>query len=305
MKSYNKFLALCFLHANVLETTAFSAQVLRGPFATSLRSSSPDKTSDAEKQSQEPDTKLELASDLDMFPVFPKLELIQGGGAVRTYKMPPWATKCQMLFKTNGRPLKAKAELLLGPIRTVHTLNMEMEDGSQTPVQATLTFKKLAPVLRVTTSESLELPVLSGVYVPSPDRIQELQANTEKVWDSATSEQKQLIQGGSTAGGGGAIKYWTIPSNVETVQLLAWAKDVGKKSLKLDIEILQGPNNIKQKYFLQCGGGSQPYHAVFSTPGDGCVIRMTNKKFVEDGLVQIAVVPYEVIDESASEGGFL
>jgi len=210
-----------------------------------------------------------------------------------------------MIFKTGGRPLKAKAELLLGPIRTVHTLDMDLEDGGETPVQATLTLKKLAPLLRVTTSESLELPVLAGVYVPSPERIKELQTNTENVWESCDKAQKQLVQGGSTAGGGGAMRYWTIPSNVETVQILAWSKDVGKKSLKLDIEVLQGPNNIKQKYFLQCGGGSQPYHAVFATPGDGCVIRMTNKKFVEDGLTQVAVLPYEYIDEEAAEGGFL
>jgi len=308
MKTYNQFFAFYFFHANVLGTTAFSLKLSKGTFSTAIRSTAPKEWSDKESKatpSKEPGIKIALSSDLDMFPVFPNLKLTNGGGAVRTYKMPSWATKCQMIFKTGGRPLKAKVELLLGPIRVVHTLDMDLEDGSETPVQAILTFKQAAPVLRVTTSDSDELPVLSGVYVPQPDRIEELHANTEKVWDTCTKVQKQHIQGGSTAGGGGAIRYWTIPANIESVQILAWTRDVSEKGLYVNIEVLQGPNNIKQKYDLRCASGSQPYHAVFQTPGDGCVIRMTNKKYLEDGLVQMAVLPYEMIDDGPDPGGFL
>jgi hypothetical protein len=234
---------------------------------------------------------------MDMFPVYPSLETVQGGGTVRTYKMPIWANKCQMLFTTDGRPLKAEANLWLGPLRVVHTLQVDMEDGAKTPYQATLTFKKMGQVLKISTSDTLEFPMLAGVYVPNPDRADELTMNTEDVWESASPEQKKRIQGGSTMGGGGAIRYWQIPPNVQSVQLLGWSKDVGKKSFKLKVEVLQGPNNIKQGFFVQCGGGSQPYHSVIQTPGSGSVIRITNQKFLEDGLVEIALVPYEVAGE--------
>jgi hypothetical protein len=107
------------------------------------------------------------------------------------------------------------------------------------------------------------------------------------------SDQKQRIQGTNTMGAGSARRYWTVPPNVKSVQVLLWTKDTGKKSLKVTLEVLQGANNIKQKIFIQCGGGSQPYHAVIQTP-EGGMIGVRNEKFMEDGLVEIAFVPYEM-----------
>jgi hypothetical protein len=167
--------------------------------------------------------------DLQLFPTYEKLELIQGGGTVQTYQMPPWATRCQMIFTTEGRPLKAEAQLWLGPLRTVHTLQMDVEDGQRTPVQATLKFKQSAQVLRIQTSDSVEFPILAGVYVPSPDRAKEINDITENLFENALPHQKLKVQGGSTKGGGGATRDWIIPAHVESVQLIAWSKDVGKK----------------------------------------------------------------------------
>mmetsp|Transcript_25681 Transcript_25681/g.37834 ORF Transcript_25681/g.37834 Transcript_25681/m.37834 type:complete len:289 (+) Transcript_25681:48-914(+) len=276
MKFYGNLLALCSLNANVWGTTAFSVQAPKASSSVVLKSSNP--------------------SDLDLFPegTFPSTETIQGGGTVRTYKLPPWATRVQYTLKTNGRPLKAKVGLWLGPIRQVHTMEIDSQDGSKTPYSATLKFKKLAPMLKITTSDNLELPVLAAVSVPSPERAIELKDNTERLWGMATPEQKQLVQGGSTSGGGGSIRFWNIPDNVESVQVISWSFDVGKKSFKCQIEAIQGQNNPKQDFFLQCGGGSQPYHAVIQTPGPGWMIRLKNKKFVEDGLFQFAVIPYQV-----------
>jgi hypothetical protein len=150
-------------------------------------------------------------------------------------------------------------------------------------------------VLKICTSDTLELPVQASVAVPSPEEAKKLEENTAKVFDAATPDQKKLIQGGSAGGGGGgAIRSWNVPADVDSVQILSWARDTGSKSFRMDVEVLKGPNNLKQKLMIQCGGGSQPYHAVVQTPGQDWVIRIRNKKFVEDGLYQFCVVPYNV-----------
>jgi len=242
-----------------------------------------------------------LNSDIDMFPpgTFPPLEQIQGGTTLRTWKMPQGCDRVQMYLTTNGRPMKATVQLWLGPVRNTHTLEMEMHDGALTPYRATLKFKandSSGPqTLTMRTGASPEIPLLAAVSVPSKERAAELLDNTVKVWDSCPPESKQIIQGGSTSGGGGAIRSWEIPANVESCQILAWSRDTSKFSLKAKVEVLQGPNTKRQEFLLQCGGGSQPYHAVVSTPGDGWRIRIQNKKFVEDGKFEFAVLPYEVI----------
>mmetsp|Transcript_104998 Transcript_104998/g.303818 ORF Transcript_104998/g.303818 Transcript_104998/m.303818 type:complete len:278 (-) Transcript_104998:163-996(-) len=233
----------------------------------------------------------ETAFDDSLFPTDIPLELIQGGKTVKTFPLAPGTERIQLLFKTNGRPLKGKVNLWLGPLRQTHTLEMDVEDGNETPIRYTLKFKPVGQVLRIETSSMSELPMLAGVLIPTPERQKELQKNTEAVWAAA---EKTIIQGGSTEGGGGAIRTWAIPENVESVQFLSWARDTGMKSFKMDLELLHGPNNVKQKFLLQCGGGSQPWHGIFETPGPDWQIRLRNKKFLEDGLFQCAVVPFKV-----------
>jgi hypothetical protein len=296
MKIYGHLLALCFFHANVCGTTAFSV-VKATKTAVVLRSSISDNelATFLTKGAVGGPVQIfsEASSDLEMLtPTFPPLQRIEGGSKVQTYKMPHWAERCQMIFMTKGRPLKANVELMLGPLRTTHQLKLDVEDGSLTPYQATLKFKKENQVLRITTRE-MDYPVWFGLFVPSPERSKELAANTEKVWDMSTTYQKQRIQGATTVGGNSARRYWTVPPNVKSVQVLLWSRDTGKKSLKVTLDVMQGAENVKQEIFIQCGGGSQPYHAVVQTPKGG-TLGIRNHKFMEDGLMEVAFVPYEM-----------
>lgn len=236
-----------------------------------------------------------------MMELFPEkwdtvLERIDGGTTIRSCKLPEWATRVLYRVESFGRPVRGEVKLWLGPLRETHTLKFDNENGVQFPIQSVLKFKKGPPVLRVATSSDPNCPMKVSATVPSPDRAKELEKNTEKLFHGAGPDEKKTIQGGMTNKKGGAWVYWKIPTDVESVQLIGWSINTGRKSFKAQIELLHGPNNLMQSYFLQCGGGSQPYHTVFQTPGEGWVVRVQNKKFMEDGLVQMCVLPYETTD---------
>jgi hypothetical protein len=282
LKIYAKLLALCAFHA--CGTTAFSCMAPKASSSVVLKQSWSAETS----SSSDPST-------IEMFrpSLLKNMKTIQGGGTLVTYKLPPGSDRLQMIFKTNGRPLKAVVELWLGPLRSTHTMDIDVEDGSLTPFTATLKFKKGGePTLKIKTKEELAFPVIAGWEVASSERSDELAAMTEKVWDA---NPKIPVQGGPIAGGKGAVRTYAVPANVKSVQVLFWSKDTGKKSLKCYIEVLQGADNPKQVYNLQCGGGSQPYHAVIKTPGAGSLIRIYNKKFLEDGLFECVIAPYPTV----------
>ena len=225
---------------------------------------------------------------------------IEGGASLETFKMPSHAERVQYILQSpNGRPTKGLVELWIGPIRNVHQLKYDCMNGGTFPVRATLQFKKLSPVLKVSTFQSYEFPLLAGVFVPSPEESKKIGAICEDMFYSAP--MKERLQGGSTIDDkGGAIRTFNIDTSWEKTQIMVWSKDVGKKSFKTDIEILQGPNNPKQKLGLRCGGSTQPYHCVIETPGAGWMIRCNNKKYLEDGLFEIAVAPF---GEPSAGGG--
>jgi hypothetical protein len=241
-------------------------------------------------------------SEIPIFPVNLPMQRVQGGGTIRTYQIPGWADRVQMEIRTNGRPMRCKVQLWLGPLRNVHIMDIDSQDGQLSPYRAGLKFQAdgQGRVLSIQTSESQEMPVDVAVTVPSVERSAEIGAAFDKIWQSS---DKVKIQGAVVGSGElGAVRTFPVDSDVDAVQFMCWSRDTGKKSLKAKIEVLQGPNNKRQVYDLLCKGATQPFHAVFETPGAGWIIRVINKKSIEDGLFQMAVLPYKLGDAATQIG---
>lgn len=278
MKISSNFLALCVLNASVWGAAAFNPMQphsLKSPLILGQSMSTLGVTS-------------EIVSHPDDLP----LQRLEGGGTVKTFSIPGDAKHAQILLQSRGRPIKARVEVWLGPIRRMHMSDMDIENGLETPFRALLKLKPQSQVLRILTTSTQNFPVWAGLYIPTNEESKSLDDFTQSVYDNNFPTK---IQGAcSVEGGGGSVRYFDIPQDVESVQVLVWSKYVGKKSTKALIEVLQGPNNKKQTYNIQCSGSYQPYHAVFRTPGSGCSIRIKNKKYLEDGGTEVVVVPYEM-----------
>ena len=182
----------------------------------------------------------------------------------------------------------------VGPIRRIHSVNIESEDGDMTPFRAMLKFKPGTKTLKISTTGSHEFPLEFGAEVPNANRMKETWAATQKVFDTSP---KTTVQGGSTEGGGGSIRYFNIPDDVDTTQLVLWSRDLGKRTVKAKIEVLSGPNSVRQLYDLHCGGSTQPYHCVIPTPGPGWTIRIIAVNYMEFPFHAV-VTPYEIAGDN-------
>mmetsp|Transcript_17929 Transcript_17929/g.25833 ORF Transcript_17929/g.25833 Transcript_17929/m.25833 type:complete len:328 (-) Transcript_17929:70-1053(-) len=273
---YSKILAFCVLYSNV---AAFTLQ--------------PAKTSSVALRSTSETQSTEIA----MFPDDLPLQRIEGGETLRTFKMPIESERCQMVFKTMGRPLRCRVEMWLGPQRKTHMMDMDIQDGQVAPFRACLKFKKGdsagAQVLTIRNMGTPEFPLLAGVVAVTPEKSKEFEKITNKVWQMGPPTH---VQGGTT------VRSFPVADNVEAIQLLVSSKRVSGKSVKMDIEVLQGANYVKQRFDLQVGGGCQPYHAIIATPGQGVTIRMISKNVFEFPY-EVSVVPYSVSDTVARVAG--
>merc|ERR1711871_1296666 len=130
-----------------------------------------------------------------------------------------------ILESPTGRPIQAKVELWIGPIRCVHEMIYDCMDGLSFPLRATLQFKKLQPVLKVSTDGTFEFPLKLGVYVPNPEESKQIGGLTSDMFYNAP--MKERVQGGSTIDNkGGAIRSFQIPPEWKKTQIMVWSKDV-------------------------------------------------------------------------------
>ena len=209
------------------------------------------------------------------------------GGTLRTCSFDDKVERVDVLLKTNGRPLDAQVELWQGHHNRPQTMNIHLEDGSERCCRVTVETPRCANSIAVRNTGQSEYPLTAGVEPDNGGPTSN--GNPAKVL--TTISTSKIIQGG------GAVYIAPFPPDVQSIQVML--KNDGRP-MSARIELLQGPNNIKQVMDIYTEDSfERTFYTVLDTPGSGNVIRIVNTATVEYPLTAY-IEPYIVSGSSSS-----
>jgi hypothetical protein len=206
------------------------------------------------------------------------------GGSLRTWAFSdPSIKRMQMILKTDGRPLNAIVDLWQGPGNTPQKMGIYIEDGSlrnfRTVIQTP--WRGGQNAIAVRNAAKVEFPL--GAFVG------------EMVYDTPLFQTQRGIRGETIQGR--SLKTYSFSFSVSSVQVLL---ETDGRPQNARIELLQGPNNVKQVIELYTEDGmDRPFFAILEMPGTESVIRIINEAPVEYPL-KAHVEPYRYDHEEAS-----
>lgn len=166
----------------------------------------------------------------------------------------------QIAMQSNGRPINGDVELWIGPDWTPVTIKCHSEDGREYPVQTLVGTRNKAANIEVLNTGPYTMPFTAAVSYAIPP----LADARHRV---AEENDGRYMEGGS-------VYHWSFAPEID--QLMVLLETEGKQ-LNAKIELLNGPNNIKQEFEVFTNNGNlNALFVVFDTPGEGNAIRVKN-----------------------------
>lgn len=194
------------------------------------------------------------------------------GDSLRTWSfVNPESDSELVVLKTDGRPLNANVDLWIGPDWTPYTMQVYTENGSERPFRTMVGTKGVTNTLAVKNTAAMEFPLSASCEETTGAT--NLGNIKKRIMDSMKGRKIE----------GGAVFTTPFDPKVNLVQVLLTTQGM---KLNARIELLQGPNNIKQAVELHTNDGlNRPFYALLEAPGSGNVVRVVNLSTLEFPII--------------------
>mmetsp|Transcript_58901 Transcript_58901/g.144063 ORF Transcript_58901/g.144063 Transcript_58901/m.144063 type:complete len:373 (-) Transcript_58901:554-1672(-) len=214
------------------------------------------------------------------------------GNSLRTWSFNSQSIQSvQVHMRTEGRPLNANVDLWSGPDNTPQRVGVYLEDGNVRPFRAVIaTPPGNQNAVAIRNTAEMAFPISAAVEADSMRSSNGISGGQFSLDELAhnlyTTGRPKTIQGGAVH---------TIPFAPAVASIQIMLKTDGRP-LNARVELLQGPNNLKQVMEIYCeDGADRPFFAIVETPGVGNVVRIVNTAPMEFPI-DCRIEPY-MLDE--------
>lgn len=189
-----------------------------------------------------------------------ELRRVQGTSRTTIDFNDPSQDVAQIYMESEGRPIKADCQVWIGPDWTPMKLNIYSEDGRLRPVQTLVGTRYKMANIDVHNAGNIAFPLMAGGKYASAE-----QCKTRS--DILSAGLSHYVEGG-------AIFSKPITGGAKKVLVVL---HTDTRQLNAKVELLCGPNNMKQEYEIFTNNGElNSLYIIFETPDFGTTVRIKN-----------------------------